>query len=107
MEKAAVCDQEYDEGESTKSITSAVQRSFSVESSQETCRLCDALGLLSLCLMLSQNNISLLIAKIRQTVGHFNHSYTAGKKLKNTEVTLSSSDSLQKVLATYADVKTR
>jgi len=37
-----------------------------------------------------------LIAKARQTVGHFNRSSTACEKLKNIHVTLGSSDSMQK-----------
>ena len=34
-------------------------------------------------LLFSENNISVLIAKARQTVGHLNHSSRACKKLKN------------------------
>ena len=37
-----------------------------------------------------ENNISLLIAKARQTVYHFNHYSTACEKQKNIQVTLSS-----------------
>ena len=37
-----------------------------------------------------KNNISVLIAKARQTVGHFNHSSTACEKLKKFKITLGS-----------------
>ena len=40
--------------------------------------------------LFSENNISVLIAKARQTVGHFNHSSTACEKLKNIQVILGS-----------------
>ena len=49
----------------------------------------------------------MLIAKGRQTVGHFNHSSTACEKLKNFQVTLGSSDSIQKALLLVQDVETR
>ena len=37
-----------------------------------------------------ENNINVLIAKARQTVGHFNHSSTACEKLKKFKITLCS-----------------
>jgi len=37
-----------------------------------------------------ENNISVLIAKARQTVGHFNHSSTACEKLKKFKINLCS-----------------
>ena len=40
--------------------------------------------------MFSENIISVLIAKARQTVGHFNHSSTACEKLKKFKITLGS-----------------
>ena len=40
--------------------------------------------------LFSENNRSVLIAKTRQTVGHFNHSATACKKLKKIKITLGS-----------------
>ena len=40
--------------------------------------------------LFSENNISVLIAKSRQTVGHFNHSSTACEKLKKFKITLGS-----------------
>jgi len=58
-------------------------------------------------LLFSENNISVLIAKTRQTVRHFNHSSTACKKLKNIQITLGSSDSMQKTLLLVQDVETR
>ena len=57
--------------------------------------------------LFSENNISLLIAKARQTVKHFNRSSTACKKLKNIQVTLGTSDSMQKALLLLLDVKSR
>ena len=54
-----------------------------------------------------ENNISVLIAKARQTVGHFNHFSTACEKLKNIQVTLGSSDLMQKTLLLVQDVETR
>ena len=49
----------------------------------------------------------LLIAKARQTVGPFNHSSTACEKLKNIQVTLGSSDLMQKTFLLVQDVETR
>ena len=46
--------------------------------------------------LFSENNISMLIAKARQTVGYLNHSSTACERLKNIKVTLGLSDSMQK-----------
>ena len=40
-------------------------------------------------LLFSENNISVLIAKGRQTFRHLNHLSTACEKLKNIQVTLS------------------
>ena len=57
--------------------------------------------------LFSENNISVLIAKARKTVEHFNHSSTACEILKNIQVTLSSSDSIQKALLLVQDVETR
>ena len=37
-----------------------------------------------------ENKISVLMAKARQTVGHFNHSSTACEKLKKFKITLGS-----------------
>ena len=54
-----------------------------------------------------ENIISVLIAKARQTVGHFNHFSTACEKLKNIQVTLGSSDLMQKTLLLVQDVETR
>ena len=51
-----------------------------------------------------ENNISVLIAKARQTVGHFNHWPTACEKLKNIQVTLGSSDLVQKALLLMQNV---
>ena len=48
----------------------------------------------------------MLIAKARQTVGHFNRSSTACEKLKNIQVTLGSSDSMQTALLLVQDVET-
>ena len=56
--------------------------------------------------LFSKNNISVLIAKARQIVGHFNRSSTACEKLKNIQVTLGSSDSMQKALLFVQDVET-
>ena len=56
-------------------------------------------------LLLSENNISVLIAKARQTVDHFNHSSTACEK--KIHVTLDSSVSMEKTLRLLQDVKTR
>ena len=49
----------------------------------------------------------MLIAKARQTVGHFNHSSRACEKLKDIQVFLGSSDSVQKALLLMQDVETR
>ena len=57
--------------------------------------------------LFSKINISVLIAKACQTVGHFNHSSTACKKLKNIQVNLDSSDSMQKALLLVQDVEIR
>ena len=57
--------------------------------------------------LFSENNISVLIAKACQTVAHFNHSSTACEKLKNIQVTLGSSDLMQKTLLLVQDVETR
>ena len=46
-------------------------------------------------------------ANARQTVGHFNHSYTACEELKNNHANLGSSDSMQKALLFVQDVETR
>ena len=54
-----------------------------------------------------ENKISVFIAKVRQTVGHFNHSSTACEKLKNIQVTLGSLESMQKILLLVQDVETR
>ena len=48
--------------------------------------------------LFSENKISVLIAKARQAVGHFNHSSTACEKLKNIQVTLGSLDLMKKAL---------
>ena len=56
--------------------------------------------------LFEKNNISLLIAKARQTVRHFNHSSTACKKLKYIKVTLGTSDSMQKALLLVQNVET-
>ena len=45
-------------------------------------------------------------ANARQTVGHFNHSYTACEKLKDIHANLGSSDSMQKALLFVQDVET-
>ena len=57
--------------------------------------------------LFSENNISVLIAKARQTVGHFNHSSTACEKLKKLKITLGSQDSMQIALLLAQDVETR
>ena len=57
--------------------------------------------------LFSENKISVLIAKARQTVGHFNHSSRACEKLKDIQVFLGSSDSVQKALLLMQDVETR
>ena len=41
--------------------------------------------------LFSESEISVLIAKACQTIGHFNHSSTVCEKLKKIQVTLSSS----------------
>ena len=57
--------------------------------------------------LFSENNISVLITKARQTVGNFNHFSTACEKLKNIQVTLGSSDSMQKALLLVQGFETR
>ena len=57
--------------------------------------------------LFTENNISVLIAKARQTVGHFNHSSTTCDKLKIIQVTLDSSLSMQKALLLVQYVETR
>ena len=57
--------------------------------------------------LFTESNISVLIAKARQTVGHFNHSSTACEKQKKIQVALGSSVSLQKALLLVQDVETR
>ena len=57
--------------------------------------------------LFSESNISVLIAKARQTIGHFNHSSTACEKRKKIQVTLGSSVSMQKALLLVQDVETR
>ena len=47
----------------------------------------------------------MLTAKVCQTDEQFNHSYTACEKLKNFQVTLGSSDSIQKALLLVQDVE--
>ena len=51
------------------------------------------------------NNISVLITKAHKTVGYFNHSSTICEKLKNIQVNLGSSDSMQKALLLMPGVK--
>ena len=58
-------------------------------------------------LLFLENNISVLIAKVCQTVGHFNHSSTACEKLKKIQVTLGSSVSMQKALLLVQEIVTR
>ena len=53
-----------------------------------------------------ENKISVLVAKACQAVGHFNHSSTACKKLKDIQLFLGSSDSVQKALLLVQDVET-
>ena len=57
--------------------------------------------------LISENNLSDLIARASQTVGRFNHSSTACEKLKKIQVTLGSSVSMQKALLLMQDVETR
>ena len=55
-----------------------------LESSTEPCFIY-TFQLMNKYLLFSENIISVLIAKARQTVGHFNHFSTACKKLKNIQ----------------------
>ena len=57
--------------------------------------------------LFSENKISVLIAKARQTVEHFNHSSRACEKLKDIQVLVGSSDSVQKALLLVQDNETR
>ena len=57
--------------------------------------------------LFTESNISVLLAKARQTVGHFNHSSTACEKLKKIQLALGSSESMQKALLLVQDVETR
>ena len=57
--------------------------------------------------LFSEMDMSVLIAKSRQNIGHFNHSSTASKKLKKVQVTFGSSVSMQKSLLIVQDVGTK
>ena len=48
--------------------------------------------------LFSESIINVLVAMACQTVGHFNHFSTACNKLKNIQVTLGSTDLMQKTL---------
>ena len=57
--------------------------------------------------LFSESNISVIIAKARQTIGYFKHSFTACEKLKKFQFTLGSSVSMQKALLLLKDDETR